>query len=270
MLKIQTNNKVFSRDRVEKRRKFSEIHYHSNYELYFLLEGDTKYFIGDEIFQLHKGNIIFIPKGILHKTDSETCLNVERLLLSFNDDLFDDTMLPILEELYNEKLICIPKSKLPLVEDIYRKIEKEDEKDSPFKEAMLKTYISELLILIMRLKTNEKLQIGQSDKFIYGISEYIYENFTYEISLKSLSRQFAFSESYLSKKFKAVMGMGINKYINYVRILHSEKLLKETDISIMDIAQKCGFTDSNYFSTVFKKSMGITPLKYRAISKEET
>ena len=61
--------------------------------------------------------------------------------------------------------------------------------------------------------------------------------------------------------------MGISEYITFIRIINAEKLLLEGDDSITSVAQKCGFNDPNYFSTVFKKIKGITPLKFAKNAK---
>ena len=267
MEKVQAINKVLSRVKTADSRRYSEIHYHNEHELYFLLSGEVKYFIGDEIIPLHKGDLIFIPKGILHKTDSENCLNVERLLISFGDEVVDNDILTIIEEFSKEKLICVPQNKLPIIEDAYCKIEKETKKERPFKEAMIRAYIRELLIIIARIKTDEKDNIYNHDSVITSVAEYISEHFSEELTLKLLCHKFAFSEAHLSKKFKKAMGIGINEYINYIRVLQAEKFLKESNYSVMEISQKCGFNDSNYFTTVFKKFMGITPHKYRKTSQ---
>ena len=73
------------------------------------------------------------------------------------------------------------------------------------------------------------------------------------------------SESHLSRKFKAHTGIGINEYITYVRITNAEKLLRETELSVTEVADQCGYSDSNYFSTVFKRIKGITPQKCRKL-----
>ena len=77
-----------------------------------------------------------------------------------------------------------------------------------------------------------------------------------------MCKQFSVNESHLSKKFKNVSGTGITEYIAYVRIMNAELLLRQNKYTISEIAFKCGFNDSNYFSTVFKRIKGISPLKY--------
>ena len=97
---------------------------------------------------------------------------------------------------------------------------------------------------------------------IHEISRFISLNYGEALSLDTLSRKFAMSTSHMSRRFKAVAGIGITEYITYVRILNAERLLKTTTLPITEVAAACGFNDSNYFSTVFKRIKGITPLKF--------
>ena len=97
---------------------------------------------------------------------------------------------------------------------------------------------------------------------IQTISQYIRNNYMKDITLRSLSHDFSISESHLSRRFKEVSGIGINEYLTYVRIMNAEKLLRSKKMPITEIAAACGFNDSNYFSTVFKRIKGITPLKF--------
>ena len=90
-------------------------------------------------------------------------------------------------------------------------------------------------------------------------SAYIGENYSRDISLQKISRQFAISESYLSRKFKAVTGIGLNRYITFVRISNAEKMLRDGGASVAEAARSCGYNDSNYFSTVFQKVKGVMP-----------
>ncbi len=261
-------NSAVSREKVQNRKKFTQIHYHNDYELYYLIDGETKYMIGDEVFQLEKGNLIFVPKGMIHKTDSEQCLHNERFLLSFGDELFDDKSKILLEELSHCKLIYIPPNQLPRVDEIVRKIEKEYSEEREYKEIQLRLYILELLVLLCRLKRECRPKMDATGKMIMAVSDYIRENFAGELSLKLLSNRFAISEAHLSRKFKSVTGVGVNEFITYVRITNAEALLSGTNLSVTEIAGRCGYSDSNYFASVFKKIKGITPHRYAALQKQ--
>ena len=77
-----------------------------------------------------------------------------------------------------------------------------------------------------------------------------------------LSKKFALSESFLSRKFKAVAGMGLNEFITSVRIHNAEQLLAKGEYSVTRVAEMCGYSDSNYFASVFKKIKGTTPVRF--------
>jgi len=261
-------NQIFSYNKVTNRRTFMEdFHYHTNYELYYLIDGTTKYIIGDEAFRVQSGDFVFVPKSIPHKTDSEECLHNERLLVSFDDSVFEGDMSVVLEELSREKLIAVDKNNLTDITELLQKLQMEYYNNYPYKEIVFKNYVRELLTLICRYRSKEKQIISDSDRIIYEIADYISANFSEELSLEMLSKRFTISKGQLSRKFRSVMGTGLNEYIRYIRILNGEKLLRDTGFSVTEVAERCGFNDSNYFSAVFKGAMGITPLQYRKISK---
>ncbi len=252
-----------SHTNIQNKRSFTKIHYHNDYELYYLVAGKTNYFIGDEIFKVNPGNFVFVEKGVIHKTDSEDCFDNERILISFGDDILTPEAMEHIETLSKQKLIFIPKNKLYIIEDILHKIEKEHSEDNPFRREMINLYILQTLALLCRLHRKELMQMDETERIIHSVSEYINSNYEKDLSLKTLSRRFALSEGHLSRKFKAVSGMGLCEYITYVRIHNGASLLEETNYSLTKISALCGFNDSNYFSSVFKKIKGTTPCKYQ-------
>lgn len=239
------------------------VHYHNDHELYYMVKGNTTYYIGDKIFRVQQGNFVFIPKGILHKTDYEDNDKNERLLLNFSDLVFTNELQELKEELCNSRVIYVKEDQLPYLERLMQNIEAEYHRQDRYRSVMINLYIAELLIQICRCKYDAKPALSGADQTIYLISRYINIHFREALSLEELSKVFAMSESHLSRKFKANTGIGINEYITYVRITKAEKMLRETTMPVTQVAQQCGYNDSNYFSTVFKRIKGVTPQKYR-------
>lgn len=268
MLLETYKNPDFSHQYVENRRKKTDVHFHSDHELYYLVKGTTKYFIGDKIFQLESGNFVIIPAGLHHKADSENCLINERILVSFKSDTFSDETLKILDNFFSESVIYIPNSRLEAIEDIFSKIDNEYKSKDEYSSVLINSYIEEIIILLARFRQDYRPNLPDADKTIHKISKYIKDNYSQNLTLESISRTFSLSTAHLSRRFKVVCGIGINEYITYVRLLNAEHLLKETDLPITEIAGKCGFNDSNYFSTVFKKAKGTTPLKFSREAKK--
>lgn len=262
LLVVQYRDPPISYEKVTNKRKMSQVHYHYQHELYYLVSGETKYFVGEEIFHLLPGDFIFVPKQVIHKTDSENCLHNERILMSFEDSIFDVGTRPLLNMLSECKLIHIPANKAHQVQELLTKLQVETNREDDYKETLMKLYILELLALLCRLKYDYTPQISESEKLINAVADYIRENYSQELTLSVLSKHFALSESCLSRKFKAVAGFGLNEFINSVRIHNAERLLAQGDLSVTRVAELCGYSDSNYFASVFKKIKGTTPAKY--------
>lgn len=92
---------------------------------------------------------------------------------------------------------------------------------------------------------------------------YIKENYSKELSLEIISKELNINKSYFSDLFKKTKGESFIEYLNKLRIEESKKLLRENKLSLLDISMAVGFSTQNYFNTVFKKIVGITPTKYR-------
>ncbi|MBO4941721.1 MAG: helix-turn-helix domain-containing protein [Clostridia bacterium] len=260
-------NREFSHTIISNKRIVSKVHYHDEYELYYLVHGETNYFIRDEIFKVKEGDFVFVPKGVIHNTDSEECLNNERILLSFSDSILTAEASEHIKVLSKEKLIYIPQKSRHIVEELLNKIKNEYENKPDFSKELINLYTLEILVLLCRLKETSTRDLDETERIIQSISEYISSNFHQDLTLKSLSRKFAMSEGHLSRKFKSISGMGLCEYITFVRIHNAAKLLSQTDYSLTEISSMCGFNDSNYFSSVFKKIKGTTPYKYSKYKK---
>jgi len=242
-------------------------HYHTSYELYYTLDGSTRMFVGDEIFTAATGSFIFIPKGMFHHADSEKNTNNEHIVISFDDDLFNEENKIYLSELLKQRIMYVPKHKLPKLEEVMYRIERESDGITDPSNPIIRLYILELIIRLCQYKERNNSLAAQKDSEIDRVAEYISANYGEDLSLAVLGKRFGMSISYLSRKFKKDMGIGIVDYITYVRVLNGERLLKESDLSVTEIAERCGYNDSNYFSTTFKRLRGVTPLKYRTMER---
>jgi two-component system response regulator YesN len=98
---------------------------------------------------------------------------------------------------------------------------------------------------------------------VYKTMEYVRANYDKKLSLDEIARNAFLSKAYLSSIFKEEIGESLTNYVNRVRIEKSKVLLLDKEVSLIDIANLCGFEDQSYFTRVFKKMVGISPKKYR-------
>lgn len=119
-------------------------------------------------------------------------------------------------------------------------------------------------------RTSEELELEgrlhESD-MTFKIKQYVRSHYREKITLQSLADHVFLSPAYLSSMFKQETGDSLFGYINRVRVEASKPLLAETDRTILDVAQECGFSDQSYFTKVFRDLAGVSPGKYRIMIK---
>ena len=89
-----------------------------------------------------------------------------------------------------------------------------------------------------------------------------------ELSVAKLARMSAMSETYFRKLFSQALNMTPLQYINALRIDYATDLLAANEMSVEEIAHRCGFNDAKYFSTVFRKYKGTSPRRFATNQKE--
>ena len=105
---------------------------------------------------------------------------------------------------------------------------------------------------------------SQAAKYIEHIKILIANNYMHlNFSIDSLASIMHLSHSWLCALFKKEMGMSMQEFLISVRINKASELLVETDLSINEVAYLCGFNDSLYFSSLFKKKTLFSPTQYR-------
>jgi len=93
--------------------------------------------------------------------------------------------------------------------------------------------------------------------------QFIEDNFSSAINTESIAKHLHLSASRIGKLFSKAMGQQIPQYINQVRIREAKRLLRQTDLSINEIAFRTGYASVTYFDSMFKKMEKISPKKFR-------
>lgn len=98
---------------------------------------------------------------------------------------------------------------------------------------------------------------------IHLCMQYMDNHYYDKITLEKLAEMVYLSPSYLSRIFKKETGYTINEYLIQVRIEKAKRLLHRKDLRVTDVADAVGFDDQSYFTKVFRRMVGTTPLKYK-------
>ncbi|RAV23039.1 response regulator [Paenibacillus contaminans] len=115
----------------------------------------------------------------------------------------------------------------------------------------------------MKMTENKEEQIDRTDKLISRIQQYINDNINQNLTLISLSEVVYLNPSYLSRLYKQVTGMNISDFITSVKVERAKEMLRNPKYRIQEISTALGFESPSYFTQLFKKNTGKTPLEFR-------
>ena len=134
--------------------------------------------------------------------------------------------------------------------------------DTPKKE-WVDTLILPLCNMLELAYIKAEAEVIADNDPIEDVLRYIKRNHTQKIALEDVCKHFGYSRSYISHVFKKRVGQSFREYLTELRIEDAKSLLKHSNLSVTEIALSVGFSDSTYFSNIFKTKIGISPSGYR-------
>lgn len=245
-------------------------HSHDYYEIYFFADGNVKYYVENEDYELKKGDVLIIPPGKLHRPVIDHNVMYERYVLWILNSFLENN--PGICGLINEINQLISEKNTRLVtmdEDNYKYIswllDKTFENDILLEETS--KYVSENCIMLILDELKNKLKNVSENPYKQGdmirqVIVYLNDNFLKNPSLDKLSEQFYVSKYYLSHKFKEHTKTTIHHYILMKKINLAKELLKK-GIHSQIVSEKCGFSTYSNFYKAFMSQTGISPRKYK-------
>ena len=248
------------------------VHWHDEFEIIYVKSGFLTVSISGENYIGKPGDAFVVSPGNLHFMGSQTG-NVDYFTFLFplkyisfrTDDILDDKLL---EPLNSGHLIISPEIEDAVKEQCEQLVEiygaKKEESQSKIT-AQIKTKIILLQFILELWKKGFIVENDTSGKNTVEkeMVSYIQQNFTGKILLKEFGEQFHLSEKYISRYFKEHFHITISQYVTYLRLEHAKQLLQDTDIPVTEVAMQSGYQNVSYFIRSFKKTYGMSPLKYR-------
>jgi AraC-like DNA-binding protein/mannose-6-phosphate isomerase-like protein (cupin superfamily) len=245
-------------------------HRHDFLEFSFVLEGKGEEIVNGKCHSMQPGTFTFISPYQIHEIYAERGSTLQLINCIFGHDLisereidrfllYDDSNIPAYVQFNREDTT---KTKLILDE-----MQQEYLSNHVWKNTILKAKLLEVLILFLRRRGGCYVPSFQSNisptNIIWGIMQYISNNYQEKLTLGQLSEHFHLSASYLSELFKQQVGTTFVSYLHEVRIRHACTLLVSTSLSVADIAMEVGFGSFKTFSRVFRQNKAMTPTEYR-------
>lgn len=245
-------------------------HYHDYYEIYYLAAGERIYYIEDRSYPVKKGSMLFINKNNIHKTVDGGKPGHERILIYFTDQFLErhnerdkDYVLSTFRD--PSKLVHFNSQEQSFIENLLFQMVKEYKKGSrKGNQLYLEALLVQMLVYAARkMEQSTKEELSTVGKKITEVVAYCNTNYTHNITLKEISNRFYISPYYFSRIFKQHTGFNFKEYLHLLRIREAQRLLKETDLKIIEIAEKIGYINITHFNRKFKLITRTSPKEYR-------
>ena len=247
-------------------------HWHREWELLRVLEGNFLLSLDDTTYKLGAGDAVLLSPETLHGGEPVDCV-YECLVFDlyglfkkvdavksfftpfYQKEWLPGPLLPPCDAQVAALMDCFPGAPHPCLEA---------------------NTIAGILQLFSHITQAENYQVMTPDLMqskqwfarIKTVLEYIEGHFGENLSLDTLAQVAGMNARYFCRVFDSLTHHTPMNYVNLYRIEHAAFLLESTDQTITQIAAECGFWESSYFTKVFKKVKGCTPKTYRANIKK--
>lgn len=239
--------------------RFIAPHFHGLMEISYCFLGKQIVTIGDTTYELNAGDAILIFPYTMHGylpvpelSNSQT----ENTAILFNVNTPS--------KLFPSLLTSTPLSPVIRAENVSEEVAHAFSKileSSSMLEKLGWAYII-LSNLLEQVELSERKDI-EAPALLVSMIAYINDNFTEQLSISTLAKKFAYSQSYIAHIFCDQLKISFKTYLNSIRCEHAANLLISTEKSITAVAHESGYNSINTFCRCFKKHFNQTPSQYR-------
>lgn len=253
------------------------LHSHNFDELVVILKGTAMHVIDEQEFPVKAGDVFVISRNHEHQYLDLHGLALANILFdseSLMMDQWDIRALPGFHALFSlepafrsqhnfRSRLQLSDPQLNKVNELIHDLTMESEQRSPGYRVMAKGLFMQLAVALSRAYSSKPTEESIDLLRIGDAIAHIETHYQGKITLDELAAKSHLSQRHFCRIFQECIGRSPIDHLMYVRCQKAAELLKGTDRTITDIAFDCGFSDSNYFTRCFRKTMEMTPKKYR-------
>jgi AraC-like DNA-binding protein len=232
------------------------------FQILYITEGRGNFTSRGVVKRVAPGSIFLILPGIEHKYKPEFSTGWHEYWIGFSGDYFD--------KLVKEKFLTAEDVFLEIglrggIIAVFNNILAEAAAQRPFFQFKSCSLLLSLLAeIICRVRRNE--QPDYHEKIVEKAKYLMRSNIYSAINIAAISGQIGISAPRLNEIFKTYTSMTPYQYYIHIKINRAKSILEEKDASVKEAAFKMGFDDRYYFSRLFKKKTGLSPLEWKKLA----
>ena len=229
------------------------------HQILFCAEGSGMLLFDEKEVSIDAGNIFFLPKDKPHiYYPCEGAWDVR--WTAFEGSICDE----ILVRFGMTEPIVVKSADTAAMEKLFDKMVISQENDILYCDHTCSGLIYDYLIEFHRIMDSgaDSAKSRQMSALL-PVLRFMHDNFRSDISMTQLSEIMGVTPQHFCRVFGKAMNISPNKFLTQIRLDEAKRLLTERNVSVTEAAERSGFRDAVYFSTVFRKNEGISPAGYK-------
>lgn len=255
-------------------------HKHDFIEYCYVAEGSGFHHIDEDIYPIHKGMLFVVPLGVSHVFRPSSMDKSSKAPIVYNC-LLDTYLAEQLSVMHDKpirshlmQLRQLETAKTPsyfsvydregTIESIMQQLHREIAMAKTGSKAMLYALLNQLIITVYRYDSGDQLHFPNTESNDFqSILDYVEKNYGQSITLLQLSQKSGWSTRQLQRLFHKYTEQSFGSFLQQLRIKNSCEMLRNSNSKISTIANAVGYRNVDAFNSVFKKTVGLTPSRYR-------
>ncbi len=252
-------------------------HWHVNLEIVSVTSGEMSYLVDGNRRIVRAGECIVINSGSMHLRQSVSNEPEEWVTVVFSNEWVKECCPEVEGSIFD--IACCPEKQKELYQimetlaNIYKErhgmgLEMDIDDGRTYEYLRISGYLHQILYLLMfYFKKSGQTEacpsvLRQSQRIQMSVA-YIEEHYRENLSVSDMAERCKVTREYFSRSFKRYTGNTFLEYLNRVRLIMAFRQVVSSEVSVLDIAMDCGFSDLRAFVRSFRKDFGCTPTEYR-------
>lgn len=252
-----------------------EKHWHTSIEIFAVLEGELLFYINNEKYPLHAGELLIVNANEIHSVNAlkENKTAVIQIPLRQFENYFTAQQFIRFEGGIHRETDSENPSDRRLISLVQRLYNVYTERRNGYDFRTISLYYELLYFMVTQYRVTEveekELRHNRHLSSLSRITTYMREHYREDLKLSDLAETFGYSDAYLSRMFREYAKVNFKTYLQDIRMAYACRDLLNTDHTIGQIAMDNGFCSSRGFAKDFKKRYGILPSQIERRGKSE-